>query len=65
MNEYIKSLKDQNKLNISIDKSKTFDWKYTKIAENMESPDFWIFWGGFKAREASQRLPRACGINSV
>jgi len=32
MNEYIKSLKDQNKLNISIDKSKTFDWKYTKIA---------------------------------
>ena len=32
MNEYIKSLKDQNKLNISIDKTKTFDWKYTKIA---------------------------------
>ena len=32
MNEYIKSLKDQNKLNISIDKSKTFNWKYTKIA---------------------------------
>lgn len=32
MNEYIKSLKNQNKLNISIDKSKTFNWKYTKIA---------------------------------
>ena len=32
MNKYIKSLKDQNKLNISIDKTKTFDWKYTKIA---------------------------------
>jgi len=32
MNEYIKSLKRQNKLNISIDKTKQFDWKYTKIA---------------------------------
>jgi len=32
MNEYIKSLKTQNKLNISIDKTKQFDWKYTKIA---------------------------------
>ena len=32
MNEYIKSLKNQNKLNISIDKSKKFNWKYTKIA---------------------------------
>ena len=32
MNEYIKSLKSQNKLNISIDKEKSFNWKYTKIA---------------------------------
>ena len=32
MNEYIKSLKDQGKLSISIDKKKTFNWKYTKIA---------------------------------
>ena len=32
MNEYIKSLKDQGKLNISIDKAKKFNWKYTKIA---------------------------------
>jgi len=32
MNEYIKSLKDQDKLNISIDKNKIFNWKYTKIA---------------------------------
>ena len=32
MNEYIKSLKDQGKLNISIDKTKKFNWKYTKIA---------------------------------
>ena len=32
MNEYIKSLKDQNKLNISIDKSINFKWPYTKIA---------------------------------
>ena len=32
MNEYIKSLKDQDKLNISIDKSIKFKWKYTKIA---------------------------------
>lgn len=32
MNEYIKSLKKQNKLNIAIDKSINFSWKYTKIA---------------------------------
>jgi len=32
MNEYIKSLKFQNKLNISIDKEKTFNWEYIKIA---------------------------------
>lgn len=32
MNEYIKSLKNQGKLNISIDKTKTFNWEYTKIA---------------------------------
>ena len=32
MNEYIKSLKEQNKLNISIDKSLNFKWPYTKIA---------------------------------
>lgn len=32
MNEYIKSLKFQNKLNISIDKEKSFNWEYTKIA---------------------------------
>ena len=32
MNEYIKSLKSQNKLNISIDKDIKFEWKYTKIA---------------------------------
>jgi len=32
MNEYIKSLKDSGKLNISIDKTKIFNWKYTKIA---------------------------------
>lgn len=32
MNEYIKSLNTQNKLNIAIDKTKQFDWKYTKIA---------------------------------
>ena len=32
MNDYIKSLKSQNKLNISIDKTIQFDWKYTKIA---------------------------------
>ena len=32
MNDYIKLLKNQNKLNISIDKTKTFHWKYTKIA---------------------------------
>ncbi len=41
MNDYIKSLKDQNKLNISIDKTKTFEWKYTKIAGpcSIESDD--------------------------
>jgi len=32
MNEYIKSLKDQGKLNISIDQNKTFNWDYFKIA---------------------------------
>lgn len=32
MNEYIKSLKDQSKLSISIDKNLIFNWKYTKIA---------------------------------
>lgn len=32
MNEYIKSLKTQGKLNISINKEKTFNWEYTKIA---------------------------------
>lgn len=41
MNEYIKSLKDQGKLSISIDKSKTFNWKYTKIAGpcSVEGPE--------------------------
>ena len=41
MNEYIKSLKDQGKLNISIDKSKTFNWEYTKIAGpcSVEGPE--------------------------
>tara|TARA_A100000172_G_scaffold80997_1_gene72319 strand:+ start:2369 stop:3178 length:810 start_codon:yes stop_codon:yes gene_type:complete len=41
MNQYIKSLKDENKLNISIDKSNTFDWKYTKIAGpcSVEGPE--------------------------
>ena len=41
MNAYIKSLKDQNKLNISIDKTKTFEWNYTKIAGpcSIESDD--------------------------
>jgi 3-deoxy-7-phosphoheptulonate synthase len=32
MNEYIKSLKEQDKLNISIDSNKKFNWKYFKIA---------------------------------
>ena len=32
MNQYIKSLKDQNKLNIVIDKSWSHVWNYTKIA---------------------------------
>ena len=41
MNEYIKSLKYQDKLNISIDKSKIFNWKYEKIAGpcSVEGPD--------------------------
>ena len=41
MNEYIKSLKNQGKLNISIDKTKKFNWKYTKIAGpcSVEGPD--------------------------
>ena len=41
MNEYIKSLKDQDKLNISIDKTKKFNWKYNKIAGpcSVEGPD--------------------------
>ena len=41
MNEYIKSLKDQGKLNISIDKTKQFNWKYTKIAGpcSVEGPE--------------------------
>lgn len=41
MNEYIKSLKDAGKLNISIDKSKQFNWKYTKIAGpcSVEGPE--------------------------
>jgi len=41
MNEYIKSLKNQGKLNISIDKSINFEWKYTKIAGpcSVEGPE--------------------------
>ena len=41
MNEYIKSLQDQDKLNFSIDKSESFDWKFTKIAGpcSVEGPD--------------------------
>ena len=41
MNEYIKSLKNQDKLNISIDKTKNFNWKYTKIAGpcSVEGPE--------------------------
>jgi len=41
MNEYIKSLKNQGKLNISIDKTKTFNWKYEKIAGpcSVEGPE--------------------------
>ena len=41
MNEYIKSLKDAGKLNISIDKIKQFNWKYTKIAGpcSVEGPE--------------------------
>ena len=41
MNDYIKLLKDQDKLNISIDKTKTFNWEYTKIAGpcSVEGPD--------------------------
>ncbi len=32
MNSYIKNLKDQGKLSISIDKTQIFKWEYTKIA---------------------------------
>ena len=41
MNEYIKSLKDAGKLNISIDKTKQFNWKYDKIAGpcSVEGPE--------------------------
>tara|TARA_R110001592_G_scaffold201431_2_gene450541 strand:+ start:731 stop:1540 length:810 start_codon:yes stop_codon:yes gene_type:complete len=41
MNEYIKSLKEAGKLNISIDKSKIFNWEYTKIAGpcSVEGPE--------------------------
>jgi len=41
VNEYIKLLQDQDKLNISTDQSKTFDWKLTKIAGpcSVEGPD--------------------------
>lgn len=41
MNDYIKLLKSQGKLNISIDKTKTFNWKYTKIAGpcSVEGPE--------------------------
>ena len=41
MNEYIKSLKDAGKLNISINKIKQFNWKYTKIAGpcSVEGPE--------------------------
>jgi len=41
MNEYIKSLKDAGKLNISIDKTKQFNWEYTKIAGpcSVEGPE--------------------------
>ena len=41
MNEYIKSLKDQNKLNLSIDKSRPIYCKYTKIAGpcSVEGPE--------------------------
>ena len=41
MNEYIKSLKNAGKLNISIDKTKQFNWKYDKIAGpcSVEGPE--------------------------
>jgi 3-deoxy-7-phosphoheptulonate synthase len=41
MNEYIKSLQSQDKLNLSIDKSKSFDWEFDKIAGpcSVEGPD--------------------------
>ena len=32
MNDYIRLLKDQGKLNISIDLNEKFNWKYFKIA---------------------------------
>ena len=35
------------------------------MARNPENPDFCLFFHGFRAREASQRLPRACGIRTV
>ena len=41
---------------------------YKKILENMEKhakPRFGDCHGRFKAREASQRLPGACGIHPV
>ena len=39
--------------------------KYRKIPEKLGKPGFWIFQWHFEAREASQRLPRACGIHPV
>ena len=41
MSEYINALKAQGKLNISIDKSKVFNWKFTKIAGpcSVEGPE--------------------------
>lgn len=41
MNQYIDSLKAQGKLNISIDKNKNFDWKFTRIAGpcSVEGPE--------------------------
>lgn len=41
MSKYIESLKNQNKLNISVDKSKNFNWNYYKIAGpcSVEGPD--------------------------
>ena len=41
MNEYIKGLAKDKKLNYSIDKKSTFEWQYTKIAGpcSVEGPD--------------------------